>query len=93
MWAVLGIHGRSGARVDKLGVRCGKLGSQGGVVKIVQGDTMRGPGGGGGGNPFDDTRPGGQVARGLKGRAGTLVDQIELSYRMHVMQSTMEIIR
>jgi hypothetical protein len=83
MWAVLGIHGRSGARVDKLGVRCGKLGS----------DTMRGPGGGGGGNPFDDTRPGGQVARGLKGRAGTLVDQIELSYRMHVMQSTMEIIR
>ena len=78
-WAVMGIHGRSGALVDKLGVRCGKLGAQGGVVKIVEGNAMRGPSGGNGGSPFDDTCPGGQVGRGLNGRAGTRIDQIELA--------------
>jgi hypothetical protein len=77
-WAVIGIHGRSGALVDRLGVRCGKLGVQGGTVKIVEGNIRRGPSGGSGGAPFDDSCPGGQVGRGLKGRAGKLVDQIEL---------------
>ncbi len=78
-WAVIGIHGRSGALVDKLGVRCGKLGVQGNVAKIVEGNTMRGAGGGGGGSPFDDTCPGGQAGRGLRGRSGALIDQIELA--------------
>ncbi len=79
-FAVKGISGSTGTLVDQISFHCGKLGASGGAVGIVAGDEVTlGPVGGSGGTPFaQDACPDGQVARGLKGRHGELIDQIEL---------------
>lgn len=69
--AIIGLHGRSGALVDRLGAICRKVDGTGSAYD-------RNAVGGSGGTAFRDACPGGQVGVGLRGRSGALIDQIEL---------------
>ena len=80
--AVTGIHGRAGALVDSVGTQCSKLAGS-------EGKSTKGPFGGGGGTPFSvDACPGGQVGKGLRGRSGALIDQIDLVCGPSPVQAT-----
>jgi hypothetical protein len=87
-WAVMALFGKAGAMVDSVGVRCGKMGAADGAVKIVSGSTSRGPSGGTGGNAFDQPCSSARIAKGITGRAGTLVDQIAIACHTPTPQST-----
>jgi hypothetical protein len=78
---VRGIFGRSGERVDKLGIICGlpRPPRPGMTIFRAEGSNKVGPEGGEGGGDFrDDMCPHDQIANGVRGRKGERLDQIEL---------------
>lgn len=76
--AVTKIFGRSGSEVDQLAFSCSDTTVENGIVKSTGISSGGFPAGGTGGAPFEDTCPTGQVARGIRGRAGARIDQVEL---------------
>jgi hypothetical protein len=84
-WGVESLTGSSGALVDSLGIRCGRLGPTvtGGRVRIVGTERRtRGPAGGSGGSPFLLRCYLGEAVTAISGRAGVFVDQIGRSCGM-----------
>ncbi len=77
--AVTAVFGNSGSLIDRVGVRCGKLGVGGGMVKAAGASAPKGPAGGAGGSAFDQPCMGVQIARGISGTAGTLVATISVN--------------
>ncbi len=74
--AVIGVHGRTGKYVDAIGVVCAPI-----VAGKVKSDdqTLLGPVGGPGGSPIKLLCPYDMVVRGLRVRAGALVDSIGIA--------------
>jgi LCCL domain len=70
----VGIHGRSGVYVDRLGLQCATRNSDGSPGATYN----RGPYGGSGGGSFSQTCPSGQVVVGLYGRSGQYIDRVGL---------------
>jgi hypothetical protein len=79
---VIGITGRNGSEIDRLGFRCGRVTIQrdgSNVWRVVIVNTTSSPQyGGSGGSLFTRTCAAGQIATGLFGRAASRVDQIGL---------------
>jgi hypothetical protein len=81
-WGAVGIHGKTGNVIDSLGLHCGRLYTNSDTsVKTAGSTEKKGPFGGPGGAPFDLKCPSGQVLTGLKGRAGNLIDSLDLICR------------
>lgn len=75
---MVGITGRAGWVVDRLGAICQGVGTDG----VPTGATRQtAASGGSGGNAFTLRCPAGQAVSGIQGRAGHLVDRIQLSCR------------
>ncbi len=75
---ISGMLGRSGLLVDQVGFSFTSIKVEGGKLMANGPGGGAIPSGGTGGSPFDDRCPDGTVARGLKGRSGAAIDQIEL---------------
>jgi len=73
---VMEVFGRSGTVIDRLGIRCGRLGPVGEGTGIVAPRSVKGPSGGPGGAPFELWCPANQVVTSIEGRSGRYVDQI-----------------
>jgi hypothetical protein len=78
-FAVQSIYGKAGSLVDGIGVLCGKMEANGGMVKILGNSQPMGPLGGAGGSAFRQDCNGGQIAKGISGSAGTLIDKISVN--------------
>jgi hypothetical protein len=76
---VQALLGRSGTLIDQVAMRCGQLGAAPTQVGVVGTGGSHGPHGGSGGAPFTLACPAGQVATGVVGRSGTLIDQIDVT--------------
>lgn len=78
---VKGISGAAGSLLDRLSLHCAPLqiDDDSAVPGTAAAGSVVGPAGGPGGTAFtEDACPPGEIARGLDGRAGTMIDRIEL---------------
>lgn len=81
-WGAVGIHGKAGNVIDSLGTYCGRMYMNTDTsVKTASSTEKKGPWGGPGGAPFDLKCPSGQLLGGLKGRAGELIDSLDVICR------------
>jgi hypothetical protein len=72
---LVGMHGRAGKRVDHIGPVCATVDE----VRNNGTNAFRDPGaGGGGGVAWDRQCPPGMAVRGLRGRSGQKIDQMEM---------------
>lgn len=77
--AVQSVFGKAGALIDAIGVSCVTMTGSSGVVTTVGGAQGMGPLGGTGGSAFTQDCNGGQIAKGISGSAGTLIDKISVN--------------
>lgn len=68
---VTGFSGLAGAYVDAIATTCTETDGSA--------SNLRGPDGGAGGSPYSQICPQGQVARGIRGRSGWWIDQVEIN--------------
>jgi len=71
---MIGIEGRSGSKVDKLGIKCSTLSNWNASGTVQYTATA---GGGSGGSAFDENCTQGYVLNRITGRSGSLVDQAQ----------------
>lgn len=71
----VGIHGRSGARIDRLGLVCQRLAPDG----TLEGEDFRDAAGGEGGESFLSMCPAGRAIGGLVGQAEHQLDRIQIA--------------
>jgi hypothetical protein len=75
---LVGMHGRAGEKVDAVGPICASVEEvRNGGSQVFRDPTA----GGGGGVPWDRLCPRFMALRGLRGKSGNLVDQLELDCR------------
>ncbi len=72
---LVGLNGRSGRVIDRIGAQCATVDQW--MSPNVESEAMPAHGGTGG-DPFRDVCPPGHVVYGLSGRAGNLVDSIQV---------------
>ena len=77
--AVQSVFGKAGSLIDAIGVNCVTMAGPSGIVTTAGSPQGMGPLGGSGGSVFKHDCNGGQIAKGISGSAGTLIDKISVN--------------